>query len=106
MDDYYCYVIKSKSCNDTYTGITNDLDKRLKQHNGILAGGAKCTKKHNDWEYCKIMKFNDKQLAQSFEWHLKHKKSMRGKWIRVSGLDNKVNRIMELNNEYEFDIVL
>jgi len=30
----YVYVIKSKKKNYRYTGITNNVDRRLKQHNG------------------------------------------------------------------------
>jgi len=32
-------------CNDKslYTGITTNLEKRVKQHNGVLKGGAKYT---------------------------------------------------------------
>ena len=36
-----------KCCDDSlYCGITNDLNKRLKQHSGELAGGAKYTRAH------------------------------------------------------------
>lgn len=36
---YYVYILE---CVDGsyYTGITNDLTKRLKQHNGEISGGA------------------------------------------------------------------
>lgn len=39
---YTLYILK---CNDDslYTGITNDLIKRLRQHNGEIIGGAKYT---------------------------------------------------------------
>lgn len=36
-----CYLLR---CGDaTYNGYTNDLAHRLRQHNGVLAGGAKAT---------------------------------------------------------------
>ena len=40
---YFVYIVK---CNDKtlYTGITNDLTKRLRQHNGEIMGGAFYTK--------------------------------------------------------------
>jgi putative endonuclease len=30
---YYIYVIKSKKDNDLYTGFTNNLERRIKDHN-------------------------------------------------------------------------
>ena len=30
--------------NSLYCGVTNDLDKRLRQHNGDIVGGAKYTR--------------------------------------------------------------
>lgn len=44
---YICYVLRSldpKYCNRTYTGITNNSIRRLRQHNGELTGGAHSTK--------------------------------------------------------------
>ena len=40
--NYYAYIVR---CADGtyYTGKTYDLEKRLKQHNGLLSGGAKYT---------------------------------------------------------------
>ncbi len=40
---YFVYIVQ---CNDgsLYTGITTDLKKRLRMHNGEIAGGAKYTR--------------------------------------------------------------
>ncbi len=42
MVKYFVYIVK---CSDGsyYTGITNNLDQRIKQHNGEFKGGAKYT---------------------------------------------------------------
>jgi putative endonuclease len=39
---YYLYILR---CSDgtLYTGITADIKHRLKQHNGVVKGGAKYT---------------------------------------------------------------
>ncbi len=40
--DWYVYL--AKCADDTlYTGITNNLERRMKQHNGKLQGGARYT---------------------------------------------------------------
>ena len=40
---YYVYIIK---CSDQtyYTGQTDNLETRIKEHNGLLKGGAKYTR--------------------------------------------------------------
>lgn len=43
----YCYVyIVQCSNGGLYTGITSNLRRRIKQHNGIFKGGARYTKMH------------------------------------------------------------
>ena len=43
----YCYVyIVQCSNGGLYTGITNNLRRRIRQHNGIRKGGAHYTKMH------------------------------------------------------------
>lgn len=39
---WYVYMV-SCSDNSLYTGITTDIERRLRQHNGELASGAKYT---------------------------------------------------------------
>jgi structure-specific endonuclease subunit SLX1 len=61
----------------TYVGATVDLDHRLRQHNGELAGGAHATHMRiaqgNAWErVCHIRGFPDWRTALQFEWALKH----------------------------------
>lgn len=40
---WYVYLLSCKD-NTFYCGITNNMEKRLKMHNGILKGGAKYTR--------------------------------------------------------------
>jgi len=58
----------------TYIGATMNLDKRLKQHNGILKGGARATSKRPGQWYrvCYVEGFSHWKHALSFEWHWKH----------------------------------
>lgn len=43
------YVLRSPSLGLTYVGITNDLERRLSQHNGDLPGGARATRRGRPW---------------------------------------------------------
>lgn len=92
---FYCYLIVNEH-NHTYIGITNNLEKRIQQHNGILKGGAKATKKSKNWMYKIVVSGLNKQNACSFEWYWKHNK-INNVWKKTkSGLDNKIKRLNEL----------
>ncbi len=76
---YICYMIHHHFQN-TYVGITNDFNHRLKQHNGIIKGGAKATKKFEDWTLgYYISGFEEKNVVLSFEWHMHHPNGKRKK---------------------------
>jgi predicted GIY-YIG superfamily endonuclease len=76
---YICYMIHHHFQN-TYVGITNDFTHRLKQHNGIIKGGAKATKKFEDWTLgYYISGFESKNEVLSFEWHMHHPNGKRKK---------------------------
>lgn len=64
----------------TYIGATVDADRRLRQHNGAIQGGAKYTSKRpNDWyRVCYVRGFGNSRRALSFEWHWKHFSRRRG----------------------------
>ena len=64
------------SDNSTYVGATVDLDKRLRQHNGEITGGAVMTtskvKKGKNWSrVCYVSGFPDWRAALQFEWRWK-----------------------------------
>jgi structure-specific endonuclease subunit SLX1 len=67
-----CYLLATVNGSPkTYVGITPDLDRRLKQHNGILSGGAMATKGYT-WERIGYVKgFPNHRAALQFEWRWK-----------------------------------
>ena len=66
---WYCYLLASG--NKTYVGATIDPNRRLRQHNGELSGGAKATRGHV-WERKALVgPFENNHKALSFEWHWK-----------------------------------
>lgn len=57
----------------TYVGITTDLARRLRQHNGELVGGAKSTtrRSHLSWSVAvEVRNFPDDRSARQLEWRL------------------------------------
>jgi len=59
----------------TYVGATVDVDRRLKQHNGQLSGGARATSTVPGGWYrvCYISGFESKREALRFEWWWKRR---------------------------------
>lgn len=47
MKDWFVYIIQSEKDNSYYTGISKDIEKRLKAHNSNK--GAKRTKGRGPW---------------------------------------------------------
>jgi len=67
-----CYCIQAKDCTKTYIGATNDFNRRIKQHNRLITGGAKSTSGHI-WEpVIHIIGFTDRKQLLRFEWFWKH----------------------------------
>ncbi len=91
---WYVYIIYSG--NNTYVGSTNNLVRRLRQHNGEIVGGAKATKKATDWKYLAyITGFKDHKNCLSCEWRLKH--PVGTKSYGVSGRIKALNSILTLD---------
>lgn len=67
---WYCYLLASS--NLTYVGATVNVNRRLRQHNGELKGGAKYTKGRQWQRICFLSGFPDKKSALQFEWKWKH----------------------------------
>ena len=65
---YYTYILKCKD--DTYyTGYTNDLSKRIKNHNA--GKGAKYTRGRGPVKLIYYEEFDNKQSAMRREWEIK-----------------------------------
>lgn len=72
---FYVYLLVSTN-KSTYIGATVNLERRLRQHNGELVGGAKATKiaikKGQIWiRACYVSGFPSWNAALQFEWKWK-----------------------------------
>ena len=62
-------MLISKSTS-TYIGYTNNLTRRVRQHNGEIKGGAKSTH-GKKWQVVKILGPYSRKKAMSVEWQWK-----------------------------------
>ncbi len=66
------YLLINKAGTRSYVGATVNPDRRLRQHNGELVGGARATR-GDSWErVCLVSGFPDERAALQFEWMWKH----------------------------------
>ena len=65
---YYVYVLQSLKNNDLYVGCTNDLRKRLQEHNRGLNFS---TKPYKPWHIIHYEAYRNKQDAERRENYLK-----------------------------------
>jgi predicted GIY-YIG superfamily endonuclease len=81
----FVYFIESTN-GSTYIGATVNLDKRIRQHNKEIKGGAKATSMKVEqgevWKYiCYVENFPNYNEALKFEW----------RWKQISRLIQKSN---------------
>ena len=72
----HVYLLVSSDSNSTYVGATVDLERRLRQHNKEIKGGATATgmrvARGQTWSrVCYVQGFPTWQAALQFEWRFK-----------------------------------
>ncbi len=67
---YYTYMLRC-SDNSIYTGMTNNLEKRINEHLSKSKNGAKYTKSHNVIKLETAWKSKEKSLACKLEYYIK-----------------------------------
>ena len=69
MSNYTVYLLKSKTTGKHYTGQTEDLERRLKEHNAGLLG--KSTKGKGPWDVIYKEEYKTRSEAMEREKYLK-----------------------------------
>jgi len=100
-ENWFCYCLSAK--NSTYIGKTNNLTRRLRQHNQEICGGAKYTTKYKGlWKpVFWISGIPNNKTALQLEWRLKHPKkkpTCRGISGRLQSLDQCLKMDKWTNN--------
>ncbi|MCI9063676.1 MAG: GIY-YIG nuclease family protein [Clostridia bacterium] len=68
---YYTYMLRCAD-NSIYTGMTNNLEKRINEHLSKGKNGAKYTKSHDGIKLEAAWKSKEKSLACKLEYQIKH----------------------------------
>lgn len=93
------YLLKSSVSDRTYIGATNNFNRRLKQHNGKIKGGAKYTQSNRPWNVVlTISGLPNKISALCLEWRIKRNAKMK----TVSGLKKRIYNIYKVLNMERF----
>ncbi len=64
----YVYILTNHSGKHHYTGVTNNLERRLREHN---SRGTSYTVKHGPWTLQTAIAFRSRKKALAFERYLK-----------------------------------
>lgn len=100
MDDnnYMVYILIHTNSNKTYVGITNNLTRRIRQHNCELVGGAKYTtmnKGEGEWRVYGTINNLVKNEALSLEKKIK----IRSRKYKGTPIEKRMKAINELMND-------
>lgn len=100
-----CYCLLSNQ-NTTYIGSTVNLDRRLRQHNRELVGGAKATGRGDGWRrVCSVTGFPDERSALQFEWQWKYSsRKLQGSPVekRIKALETLLNSEQSTKSSQQF----
>jgi structure-specific endonuclease subunit SLX1 len=95
---FFVYLLTATNGN-TYVGATVDLERRLRQHNKELVGGAHATGikvlQGESWtRAAHVSGFPDWQAALQFEWRWKH--LSRKYPVKINPLERRMNALRDL----------
>ena len=65
---YTVYILRSLSSKKSYVGVTNNIERRIEEHN---SGKHFYTKRHTPWEVIHTEEYSNFQEAQRKEKYLK-----------------------------------
>jgi len=89
---YYLYILQSEKTVVYYVGQTNDLDRRLIEHN--TPQGTKFTNRHSPWGLKASFEIGeDRSLSLKIEHHIKKQKSK--KYIKELIERGSINQVIE-----------
>tara|TARA_B100000886_G_scaffold324861_1_gene269893 strand:- start:936 stop:1253 length:318 start_codon:yes stop_codon:yes gene_type:complete len=103
MNNWSLYLLENTENKYTYLGVTVNINRRIRQHNGELVGGAKYTssnKGKGEWILKTIVNDLTKSEALSFERIIKNKRR-KGKGKTPLDRRNYLIDLVVLNKDIE-----
>ena len=101
MNNYCVYLLINTLNKYTYLGITNNSIRRIRQHNGIIKGGARYTnakKGDGEWKYYLKIHNLTKSEALSME---RTAKNLRRRAKGNTPLEKRLDILLSLVSRYE-----
>jgi predicted GIY-YIG superfamily endonuclease len=101
IQTWNCYILKAlnKSYNyghKTYVGSTNNLIRRLNQHNGLISGGAKKTMNDRPFDIDLFIQTNcDHKFILQLEWRVGHPDGKKRNY-KYRTIESRINGIKEI----------
>lgn len=93
---HFCYILQSVEGDRTYNGYTNNLQRRLRQHNREICGGAKSTK-GSCWKYLvcitSVEPWFTKNMALSLEWHIRYPTNKKPRPAKYKGAHGRLESL-------------
>ena len=69
MNKYYLYILESEKDNKLYVGHTDNIERRLTEHN---KGLCKSTRPRRPFKLIYVEEFDSKSAAAKMEWYIKN----------------------------------
>jgi predicted GIY-YIG superfamily endonuclease len=94
-NSYYCYIISNEH-DRTYNGYTVNLSRRLRQHNGVIKGGARATSRRGPWDFLIVITspcWASVSTAMQHEWSIKYPTRRRPRPKEYNGRLGRLNSL-------------
>lgn len=90
---YVVYILRSVSePNHFYCGMTNNIRRRLRQHNGIIVGGGKYTSANRPWKLAALIYAKEKALTKGEALHIEYYSKAKNYTRTVPYCNNSVKK--------------
>jgi hypothetical protein len=106
--NYIIYFLINTCNNKTYIGITNNSDRRIRQHNKEICGGARYTtanKGVGEWKYYGWIKSINGILEKNRALSIEKKIKIRSKQCNGNSIEKRIlaiDSLLEENLDLEF----